>query len=48
MILTDITKWLRSLFTPSEPTKIVKEKKPRCDGWQRHKNNAKRKRRRNR
>ena len=48
MILTDLKELLRRIFAPSEPTRIIKEKKPRCDGWQRHKNNAKRKRRRKR
>ena len=42
-----IKEWLRRIFLPSEPTKIEKESH-RCDGWQRHKNKVKRRRRRNR
>ena len=27
-----IKEWLRRIFLPSEPTKIEKQKHPRCDG----------------
>lgn len=41
-----IKEWLRRIFLPSKPTKIEKSEHTRCDGWQRHKNKVKRRRRR--